>query len=74
MKVSALRFWVVEHLVGMLIAVALAHVGAVKIRKATGDARRHRVALIFFSLSLLAIFASIPWPGMPAGRPLFRIF
>lgn len=74
MKVSALRFFLVEHLVGMFVAVALAHIGATKIRKATGDARRHRYALIFFSLALLAIFASIPWPGMPAGRPLFRIF
>lgn len=74
MKVGALRFWVVEHLLGMIVAVALAHIGAVKIRKASGDARRHRLTLIFFGLALLAIFASIPWPGMPAGRPLFRIF
>jgi hypothetical protein len=74
MKVSALRFFVVEHLFGMLIAVALTHIGIAKIRRASGDARRHRTALIFFSLALLAIFASIPWPGMPAGRPLFRIY
>lgn len=74
MKVGALRFWVVEHLLGMIVAVALAHIGAVKIRQASGDARRHRLTLIFFGLALLAIFASIPWPGMPAGRPLFRIF
>ena len=74
MSVSALRFWVVEHLFGMLVAVALAHVGAVKIRKAASDARRHRLALIFFGLALVAIFASIPWPGTPAGRPLFRIY
>ena len=74
MKVSALRFFLVEHLFGMLIAVALTHVGIAKIRRASGDARRHRTALIFFSLALLAIFASIPWPGMPAGRPLFRIY
>jgi len=74
MKVSALRFFVVEHLFGMLVAVALTHIGIAKIRRASGDARRHRTALIFFSLALLAIFASIPWPGMPAGRPLFRIY
>ena len=74
MKVSGLRFFLVEHLFGMLIAVALTHVGIAKIRRASGDARRHRAALIFFSLALLAIFASIPWPGTPAGRPLFRIY
>ena len=74
MKVSALRFFVVEHLFGMLVAVALAHIGAVKVRKAPNDARRHRLVLIFFSLALLAVFASIPWPGTPGGRPLFRIY
>jgi hypothetical protein len=25
---------------------------------------------IFFTLGLLAILVSIPWPGLPAGRPL----
>ena len=74
MKVSALRFFLVEHLFGMLIAVALTHIGIARIRRASGDQRRHKTALVFFSLALLAIFASIPWPGMPAGRPLFRIY
>jgi hypothetical protein len=71
MKNSGLRFWAVEHTFGMIIGVALAHVGAVKIRKAPA-ARKHRLAMIFVGLALLAILASIPWPGMPAGRPLFR--
>jgi hypothetical protein len=71
MKNSGLRFWAVEHTFGMIIGVALAHVGAVKVRK-TPSYGKHRVAMIFFGLALLAILASIPWPGMPAGRPLFR--
>jgi hypothetical protein len=69
---SSLRFWAVEHLIGMIIAIALAHVGRVKIRKAANDARRHRLATIYFGLALVAICASIPWPGMLVGRPLFR--
>jgi hypothetical protein len=36
--------------------------------------RRHKLAAIFFGLALVAILATIPWPGMPAGRPLFRGF
>jgi hypothetical protein len=71
MKSSGLRFWAVEHTFGMIIGVALAHVGAVKARKAPSS-RKHRVAMIFFGLAMLAILASVPWPGMPAGRPLFR--
>ena len=69
---SSLRFWAVEHIAGMIIGIALAHVGRVKIRKAANDARRHRLAIIFFGLALVAIFASIPWPGMSVARPLFR--
>jgi hypothetical protein len=72
MRDSALRFWAVEHVFGMIVGLVLAHLGRVRIRKARDDARRHRLAAIFFGLALLAIFVSIPWPGMPNGRPLLR--
>jgi hypothetical protein len=71
MKNSGLRFWAVEHLFGMLIGLTLAHIGRARVRKAAAS-RKHRVAAIFFGLALLAIVASIPWPGMPNGRELFR--
>lgn len=72
MRNSTLRFWAVEHLVGMLVALALVHVGRVRIRKTTDAVRRHRVAAMFFGLALLAILLTIPWPGMPTARPLLR--
>lgn len=68
---SVMRFWAVEHLAGMTIGLVLAHVGRVRIRR-TAEVRRHRTAAIFFGLALVAVLMSIPWPGMPAGRPLFR--
>ena len=68
---SQLRFFAVEHVLGMVIAIALAHVGRRKVAKAPAD-RKARLAAIFYGLALVAILASIPWPGMPAGRPLFR--
>ena len=71
MKSTSLRFWAVEHGFGMLIAVVLAHVGRVRIRKADVS-RRHTLAAIFFGLALVAILASIPWPGTPNARPLLR--
>ena len=71
MSNSGLRFWVVEHVFGMVVGLALVHVGRVRARKAD-SLRRHRVVAIFFGLALVAILASIPWPGMPAGRPLLR--
>jgi hypothetical protein len=70
---SMLRYWAVEHLFGMLIAIALVHIGRVRIRKADA-ARRRRLALIFYGLALVIILASIPWPGTSAARPLFRPF
>jgi hypothetical protein len=72
MRDPVLRFFVVEHLVGMVVAVALAHVGRARVRKATDAAARHRSVLVFGGLALAVILLSIPWPGMPAGRVLFR--
>ena len=69
---ASLRFWAVEHITGMIVAVALAHVGRVKVRKASPDTRRHRLVTIFVGLALVIIIASIPWPGMPVARPLMR--
>jgi len=71
MKNSVLRFWAVEHILGMVIGVALVHLGRIRTRK-TDSLRRHKVAAIFFGLALAVMLASIPWPGTPAGRPLLR--
>ena len=69
MKNPGLRFFAVEHVFGMLIGVALVHIGRARARKAD-SLRRHKVAAIFFALALAAILASIPWPGTPNARPL----
>jgi hypothetical protein len=71
MKNAGLRFWAVEHTFGMLVGLVLAHVGRARTRKAS-SLSRHKVAAIFFGLALLAILASIPWPGTPNGRPWVR--
>jgi hypothetical protein len=67
-----LRFYAVEHVAGMVGALALVHIGRVRIKKAADDRARHRTALIFFGLGLLLILLSIPWPVMSGGRALFR--
>ena len=66
------RFWAVEHPFGMILAIALIHVGKVKVKKAAEE-RKAKTASIFFGLALLLIFLSIPWPGLPYGRPLLRM-
>lgn len=72
MRNAGVRFFAVEHLVGMVIAVIFAHVGRVQIRKATSDGAKYQRALVFTGMTLVIVLASIPWPGMAAGRPLFR--
>ena len=72
MKVPDVRFFIADHPVGMIIAIALAHVGRVRIRKASDSETRHRRALIFFGLALAMMLLSIPWPFLSAPRPLFR--
>ena len=72
MRDPILRFFVVEHLVGMVVAIALAHVGRARVRKATDAVARHRTVLVFVGLAMVALLLSIPWPGMPGGRELFR--
>ena len=72
MRDSAMRVLMIEHPVGMFIAIALAHIGMGRIRKSTDLVHRHTLALAFFALSLVVMLASIPWPGRPGGRPLLR--
>jgi hypothetical protein len=74
MESSGLRFWAVEHVFGMIVALAIAHAGRARTKKVRPDAARHKVAAICFVLALLAILASIPWPGTPNARPLWRGF
>jgi len=72
MRDTVLRFWAVEHVAGMIVGIALAHIGRSRVHKTGNDGRRHKLAAIFFTLALVAILASIPWPTLPHGRPLLR--
>ena len=72
MRDSGLRYWAVEHVAGMLLAVVAAHVGRVRVRRAPGERVAFQRAAIFVGVSLVLILISIPWPGLPNGRPLFR--
>lgn len=72
MGTSELRFWAVEHPFGAIVGLALIHVGRVRVKKTPVGARRHRTAAIWFGLAMVAILASIPWPGTPHARPLFH--
>jgi hypothetical protein len=61
MRDSTLRFWAVEHITMMTIAIAIAHIGSGSIRKGADDKAKHRAAAIFFTLAFVIMIASIPW-------------
>lgn len=61
MKNADLRFYAVEHLSMMLIAVVLVHIGRAKSKKAVTDTGKFRIASIFFLIALVLIVAAIPW-------------
>jgi len=70
MRDATLRFYVVEHVTLMVAALAVAHVGKARVRKAATDAARFRTAAIFYTISLLLVLLATPWPFREAGRPL----
>jgi hypothetical protein len=67
MKDPFARFFGVEHITGMIIAVILIHVGKIQGKKAISDKSKHRRSFIFFLLALLIILISIPWPFRQIG-------
>ena len=69
---TIIRFWAVEHVVGMLAAAIFVHVGRVRIRKAADANRKHFYAAIFFGLALVLMVISIPWPYSSVDRPIIR--
>lgn len=68
MRNASVRYFVVEHLAIMLVAIAFAHVGAARIRKATSDSARFQTATIWMGLALAAVAGFVPWfrPLVPA--------
>ncbi len=70
---SVTRFYAVEHQIGMILGIALIHIGKAQGKKNLTDAAKHRRISIFYVLALLVILASIPWPfrEVGAGRGWF---
>ena len=62
MKDSEMRFWLVEHIFGMVIGIALITVGRIAAKKATEDKAKFKKIAVYFTIGLLMILATIPWP------------
>ena len=69
MSDAPVRYFLLEHPLIMLLAIASAHIGAVQVKRAATDAERFQKASILYGLSLAAIAGFIPW-----ARPLIPSF
>jgi membrane protein DedA with SNARE-associated domain len=69
MKDTVLRFYLVEHIALMLVAIILITVGYVKAKKKSDPVKKNRTILIYYAIGLILILVSIPWPfrGLGAG-------
>jgi NADH:ubiquinone oxidoreductase subunit 2 (subunit N) len=62
MKEAAFRFYGMEHLMGMLIAIVLITVGYSKSKRGTTDSEKFKPIKLFYLIGFILIIASIPWP------------
>lgn len=56
------RFYGLEHIVGMLLAITVVTLGRKKAEKLQNTRDKHRRIMFSYLLGLLLILVSIPWP------------
>ena len=71
MSNSLLRFFLVEHIALMMIAVILITIGYSKAMKISDDSAKHTRILVFYLIGFILILLAIPWPWMSLGGSWF---
>jgi Na+-driven multidrug efflux pump len=61
MTITDIRFFAVEHILMMVLAVILVHVGTILSKRGASDISKHRRSAIWFSLAILIVILAIPW-------------
>ena len=73
MSDKVLRFWGLEHAVGMILALAVITYGYTRVKKSKSERKKFTLMAVYYSIGLIIILASIPWFASSAvGRPWFR--
>ena len=68
---ASLRFYGLEHLIGMLIAITIITFGRKKAEKLKNTRDKHRRVMISYGIGLIIILLSIPWPFRNLGGAWF---
>ncbi len=63
MKDSSTRYWTVEHLVGMLVAIVLITIARSASKKMSDDTAKHKRLFVFNSIALVVMVATIALSG-----------
>jgi len=72
MKDKFFRFFWIEHPTGMIISIVLITLGHGMAKKAVPDETKFKKAFWYFTIALLVILITVPWPFRQiVGRPLF---
>ncbi len=65
------RFYTVEHITFMIIALVFISIGYSTAKKADSDLKKHKSTAIMFGIGLVLILAAIPWPFRGLGTGWF---
>lgn len=72
MRSAPLRFFGVEHITAMVIAIVVLNIGSLRVKRHEPSTARHATSLKWTLGFLLCVCAGIPWPGLDIARPLAR--
>lgn len=56
------RFWAVEHFVGMLLAIVLITIGRARGKRKATDKAKHKTFAVYYLIGIIIVIAMIPWP------------
>lgn len=62
MKIAQYRFYGMEHLSGMLLAIIAITIGHSKSKKGADSAAKFKAIKVWYVLALILVLAFIPWP------------
>ncbi|MDO3626438.1 hypothetical protein [Mucilaginibacter sp. BT774] len=70
-----IRFFGMEHITMMVIAISVLTIGSAKAKRKTTDQQKFKTMAIWFTVALVIILSSVPWSFSPlTARPNFRPF
>jgi hypothetical protein len=71
MASSVIRFFTVEHITIMLVAIACLTIGNIKAKKVSEDKQKAKLIFLWFLAAVVLILAAIPWPFRGLGSGWF---